>query len=145
MYICRCEVEWKRRQWDVSIIQNGWMGEEIKSQWLVHRLLPCSDEYFISITIQLVGYLLSPSCRLMVMLVSHTGLDPGDNSLHCVSFVSLLQLNNNTINCDCFQFSQNDCFHLWNVNSDAAALPSCCCYIKSLYNSQHYNWLHGKI
>lgn len=109
---------------------DGWWGERLRvkeSPWLVHRLLPCSDECFISITILLVGYLLSPSWRLMVQPVSHTALGPEDNPLHCVSAASLPQLNNNTINCNRFQFSENDTFHLWD---EMWTVILCCCYIK---------------
>lgn len=104
---CKYHTEW---------MDGGW-GKRLRvkeSQWLVHRLLLCSDECFISFTILLVGYLLSPSCRLTFELESQAGLGPGDNPWHCVSVVSLLQLNNKTINCDCLQFSENISFHVWD-------------------------------
>lgn len=105
---CKCHTEW---------LDGGW-GKRLRakeSQGLVHRLLPCSDECFIGIAILLVGYLLSPSCRLMFEPASPAGLGPGDNPGHCVSVVSLLQLNNNA-----------------DVNGDLAVLLLCCCYVELL-------------
>lgn len=102
---CKYHTEWMDGGW--------WKRLSVKeSRRLGCRLSPCSDGCFISITALLVGYLLSPSCRLTVEPVSQAGLGPGDNPRHCVSVVSLLQLNGNTMICDCFQFSENISFHV---------------------------------
>lgn len=80
---------------EVSYRMDGWwMGEEIKSEGepvIGPQAATVLDECFISITIPLVGYLLSPSRRLTFEPVSQAGLSPGDNPWHCVSVVSLLR------------------------------------------------------
>lgn len=89
-----------------------------------------------------MGYLLSPSWRLMVQPVSHAALGPEDNPLHCVSAASLPQLNNNTINCNSFRFSENDTFHLWD---EMWTVILCCCYIKLFTIPNIRNDLSGNL